>query len=121
MGRRSFEVTMRSRRIAAFVAVVIAFASYGALAATFGLCHKVACCAAPSPQVSAPPKCCNGSACEAAPEVGEVTHATATLQHASLAAVAVLATPPRHEGGEGLPFAAAVVPSRLVSIIVLRI
>jgi hypothetical protein len=112
---------MRSRRIAAFIAVVLAFASYGAVAATLGLCHKAACCANSGQQVSAPPKCCNESACESAPEVAEAAHLTATFQHAAIAAVAVLAPPPRYEGPEGPLFAAGVTPSPHASIVVLRI
>jgi len=111
---------MKSRPVAAFVAVVLAFASCGVIAATFGLCHKASCCPA-GQQVSAPPKCCNEAACEAAPEVAEAAHATAALQQASFAAVAILTPAPRHAGSESPSIAAVAAPSRLAFIVVLRI
>jgi hypothetical protein len=120
--RPKFQVRMTTRRIAAFVAVVIAFTSYGAIAATFGLCHKAECCATSGQQMAAPPKCCNESACEAAPEVAEVVHVIAIAhQPVSVGAVAVL--PPLSRPGDVMrrSLGPAIAPNSFASIIVLRI
>jgi hypothetical protein len=113
---------MRSRRVAAFVAVVFAFASYGAIAATFGLCHKSACCEAQGQQVSAPPKCCDESACEAAaPVAAAVERSTLNRDHAASAILNTIAAGSAHSITYQSTSRPAVAPDRLASICVLRI